>query len=46
MTVPGGPRLLGLPLFGLLGFLGALAGSLWLLLSIWRSYRAGRERDE
>jgi len=37
MTVPGGPTLLGLPFFGLLGFLGALAGSLWLLVSIWRS---------
>lgn len=37
MTVPGGPQLLGLPLFGLLGFLGAVAGSAWLLVSIWRS---------
>ena len=26
MTVPGGPKLLGLPLFGLLGYLGAAAG--------------------
>ncbi|MBH2018740.1 MAG: ubiquinone biosynthesis protein UbiB [Burkholderiales bacterium] len=43
MTVPGGPSLLGLPLFGLLGFLGAVAGSLWLLLSIWRSGKADRE---
>jgi len=39
MTVEGGPKLLGLPLFGLLGFLGAAAGSLWLLYSIWRSGR-------
>jgi len=31
--------LLGLPLFGLLGFLCAAAGSLWLLYSIWRSGR-------
>lgn len=36
MTVPGGPSLLGLPLFGLLGFLGAVGGSLWLLRSIAR----------
>jgi ubiquinone biosynthesis protein len=37
MTVKGGPTLLGLPVFGLLGFLGAIFGSLWLLYSIWRS---------
>jgi len=37
MTVEGGPTLLGLPLFGLLGFIGAFAGGLWLLISIWRS---------
>ena len=37
MTVPGGPTLLGLPFLGLLGFIGALLGSLWLLVSIWRS---------
>jgi ubiquinone biosynthesis protein len=41
MTVEGGPTLLGLPLFGLLGFLGASVGGAWLLLSIWRS---GRDR--
>jgi ubiquinone biosynthesis protein len=38
-TVEGGPTLLGLPLFGLLGFFGAAAGGLWLLYSIWRSGR-------
>ena len=43
MTVPGGPKLLGLPLFGLLGFLCAAAGGVWLLLSIWKSNRADRE---
>jgi hypothetical protein len=32
-----------LPLLGLLGFLGAVAGSVWLLLSIWKSSRADRE---
>jgi ubiquinone biosynthesis protein len=37
MTVPGGPTWLGLPFFGLLGFAGAVIGSIWLLLSIWRS---------
>jgi len=37
MTVKGGPTLLGLPLFGLLGFTGAFIGGIWLLLSIWRS---------
>jgi ubiquinone biosynthesis protein len=37
MTVEGGPTLLGLPVFGLLGFLGAVAGGAWLLYSIWRS---------
>ncbi len=43
MTVPGGPSLLGLPVFGLLGFVGAVVGGLWLVLSIWRSAR--RDRD-
>ena len=43
MTVPGGPSLLGLPFFGLLGFLGAVVGGVWLLLSIWKSSRADRE---
>jgi len=43
MTVPGGPTLLGLPFFGLLGYLGAAAGGIWLLLSIWKSNRADRE---
>ena len=37
MTVQGGPTLFGLPLFGLLGFLGAVAGGAWLLLSIRRT---------
>ncbi len=43
MTVPGGPTLLGLPFFGLLGYVGAAVGGVWLLLSIWRSNRANRE---
>lgn len=37
MTVEGGPTLMGLPFFGLLGFVGALTGGAWLLASIWRS---------
>lgn len=37
MTVEGGPTLLGLPLFGLAGFLCSVLGSIWLLFSIWRS---------
>ena len=43
MTVSGGPTLLGLPVFGLLGFLGAATGGVWLLLSIWKSSKADRE---
>ncbi|MCR4304807.1 MAG: AarF/UbiB family protein [Gallionella sp.] len=43
MTVSGGPALLGLPLFGLLGYLGAAIGAVWLLLSIWKSSKADRE---
>ncbi|HET9205290.1 MAG TPA: AarF/UbiB family protein [Burkholderiaceae bacterium] len=31
MTVGGGPKLLGLPAFGLLGFVGAVCGALWLV---------------
>ncbi|MCU7370309.1 hypothetical protein PEC18_05345 [Paucibacter sp. O1-1] len=37
MTVEGGPTLLGLPFFGLLGFLGASIAGIWLLWSILRS---------
>lgn len=37
MTVKGGPTLLGLPFFGLLGFIGAVVAAVWLLVSIWRS---------
>ena len=43
MTVSGGPTLLGLPFFGLLGFLGAGVGGIWLLFSIWKSSRADRD---
>ena len=39
MTVGGGPTLLGLPAFGLLGFIGAGVGALWLGRAIWRSNR-------
>ncbi len=37
LTVDGGPQLLGLPAFGLLGFLGAAVSGAWLVVSIWRS---------
>jgi ubiquinone biosynthesis protein len=37
MTVEGGPTLFGLPFFGLAGFIGAVLGGAWLLLSIVRS---------
>ena len=39
MTVSGGPTLLGLPAFGLLGFCGAVIGGVWLLRAIARSHR-------
>ena len=37
MTVEGGPTLLGLPFFGLLGFVGASIAGIWLLLAIFGS---------
>ncbi len=37
MTVPYGPRLMGLPVLGLFGFLLAFINSIWVVLSIWRS---------
>lgn len=48
MTVKGGPTLMGLPFFGLLGFVGATVGSLWLIGSISRSAKIKRlsERSE
>jgi ubiquinone biosynthesis protein len=36
MTVGGGPTLLGLPAFGLIGFVGACVGAVWLLHSMRR----------
>ena len=44
MTVQGGPTLLGLPVLGALGFLGAFLGASWLFRAIWRSSR-GRDRE-
>ena len=46
MTVGGGPTLLGLPAFGLLGFGGAAAGGLWLIHSMWRGRHRPRPGDE
>jgi ubiquinone biosynthesis protein len=37
MTIEGGPTLLGLPFFGLAGFVGAVLAGAWLLVSILRS---------
>lgn len=37
LTVNAGPTLLGLPAFGLFGFLGAAIAGAWLVASIWRS---------
>jgi ubiquinone biosynthesis protein len=37
MTVQGGPKLFGLPLFGFIGFVLAFFNSVWIILSIWRS---------
>jgi ubiquinone biosynthesis protein len=45
MTVSGGPTLLGLPAFGLLGFGGAVVGGLWLLRSVWRSHHRRDDED-
>lgn len=39
LTVGGGPRISGLPPFGLFGFIGAVMGGIWVLASIWRSGR-------
>jgi len=39
MTVVHDPALGGLRTFGMLGFVGAVVGGLWVLLSIWRSRR-------
>jgi ubiquinone biosynthesis protein len=45
MTVGGGPTLFGLPAFGLLGFVGAVTGGLWLLRAIRRAERDRRPDD-
>ncbi len=39
LTIPGGPRLWGLPVFGLFGFVSSVVVGLWLLWSIARSTR-------
>ncbi len=46
MTVRGGPTLLGLPAFGLLGFVGAVGGALWLLRAIRRAEKARSDDDD
>ena len=39
MTLPHGPRIFGMPMLGLLGFLLAFVNSVWVIFSIWRSAR-------
>lgn len=39
LAAGGGPRISGLPSFGLLGFIGAFIGGIWVLVSMWRSGR-------
>jgi len=46
MTVGGGPTLLGLPAFGLLGFAGAVIGGLALMRSVWRVGHRRPDDDE
>jgi ubiquinone biosynthesis protein len=46
MTVGGGPQLFGLPAFGLLGYLGAAAGGVWLLRAIRRSAQHRDDADD
>lgn len=43
MTLDRGPELWGLPIFGLLGFLGAAIAGVWLLIAIRRSERSSRD---
>jgi ubiquinone biosynthesis protein len=45
MTVKGGPSLFGLPVFGFIGFVGAVVGGLWLVRAIWRSSRVSNDND-
>lgn len=44
MTVSGGPTLFGLPLLGVIGFVGAGIGGVWLLISIWRGGHGRRSK--
>ncbi|MBK6470447.1 MAG: ubiquinone biosynthesis protein UbiB [Betaproteobacteria bacterium] len=46
MTVGGGPQLFGLPAFGLLGYVGAAAGGVWLLRAIRRSAQHRDDADD
>jgi ubiquinone biosynthesis protein len=40
MTVKGGPEILGMPVFGFIGFISASILGVWLLASIWRGRKA------
>ena len=37
MTIPGGPKIFGMPILGFFGFLIAVFNSIWIIFSIWRS---------
>lgn len=37
MTVDAGPKIMGLPLFGMMGFISANIGGVWVLYSMWSS---------
>jgi ubiquinone biosynthesis protein len=41
MTVKDEPKILGLPVFGFIGYVFAFLGGIWLLFSIWRSRKTG-----
>ena len=45
MTVQGGPTLMGLPAFGVLGFLGAFVGGAWLVRAVWRGSRRAKRKS-
>lgn len=46
MTVGSGPQLMGLPALGVLGYIGAVGGGLWLVRSIARAGRHPSDRPD
>lgn len=39
MTVRSGPEIMGMPLFGFIGFMSASVVGIWLLISIWKGHK-------